>query len=274
MTTMMNGTEVDVFEAGHGPLVVLLHSSVAGARQWRRLVERLSGTYHVKAVNLFGYGRTPAWTAARPQTLADQAALVEAVLPDGAEDIALVGHSFGGSVAMQAAAGLGRRVSRLVLIEPNPFGILRDHGRSEAFAEVTRLRDIVQQGGAGGEWMAAAAQFADYWNGEGTWDAATPERRIAFAEGLKPNVHEWDAIMNETTPLQDWAERLPGSTLVVEAADTVRPIREIVGLMREMTPWQVATIPRGGHMAPLTHPELVNPLVAGFLDRRDDAASR
>ena len=32
---------VDFLEAGAGPLVVLLHSSVSGARQWRRLIDDL-----------------------------------------------------------------------------------------------------------------------------------------------------------------------------------------------------------------------------------------
>lgn len=263
---MVTSNGIDVIEAGAGPLVVLVHSSVAGARQWRRLVERLAGTRHVKAVNLFGYGRTPAWPAGRTQTLADQAALVEAIVPQRADDIALVGHSFGGAVAMRAAADLGRRVSRLILIEPNPFSILRDHGRSEAFAEAMRLRDIVKRHGAKGEWAAAAEQFADYWGGEGSWSAMAPERRAAFAEGLKPNFHEWDAVMNETTSLQDWADRLPKSSLVIHDPNTARPIREIVALMAEATPWRMTAIPHGGHMAPLTHPELVNPLVADFLN--------
>ena len=155
---MIKKAEIDVLEAGRGPLVVLMHSSVSGARQWRRLSEDLAIKWHVMAVNLFGYGRTPAWTATRPQTLADQAALIKAVVPDGAQNIALVGHSFGGSVAMRVAADLGKRVSRVVLIEPNPFTVLRDHGRVEAFAEIVRLRDIVKRNGEKGEWAAAAEQ--------------------------------------------------------------------------------------------------------------------
>ena len=267
---MLKKAEIDVLEAGRGPLVVLMHSSVSGARQWRRLSEDLAIKWHVMAVNLFGYGRTPAWTATRPQTLADQAALIKAVVPDGAQNIALVGHSFGGSVAMRVAADLGKRVSRVVLIEPNPFTVLRDHGRVEAFAEIVRLRDIVKRNGEKGEWAAAAEQFADYWGGEGSWSAMGPERRAAFAAGLKPNFHEWDAVMNETTSLRSWAQYLPRSSLVIHDANTARPIREIVALISGTTPWQVTTIPRGGHLAPLTHPELVNPLVADFLDRGNE----
>lgn len=258
---------VDYVEAGHGPLVVLVHSSVSGARQWRKLIEVLAGSFHVKAVNLFGYGRTPAWTGSRSQTLADQAALIEAVIPEDAEDIALVGHSFGASVAMRAAANLGRRVNRLVLLEPNPFSLLRDNGRLEAFAEAAKLRDVVKTRGAKGEWSAAAEEFANYWGGAGTWEAMGPDRREAFAEALKPNIHEWDAVMNETTSLQSWADQLPANSLVVHDANTVRPIREIVELLSAATGWRIATIPRGGHMAPLTHPDLVNPLVADFLQR-------
>ena len=83
----IKSADVDLLEAGHGPLVVLVHSSVSGARQWRKLVELLARSYHVKAVNLFGYGRTPSWAAARSQTLADQAALIEAIVPDHATDV-------------------------------------------------------------------------------------------------------------------------------------------------------------------------------------------
>ena len=53
---------VDYLEAGAaGPVVMLVHSSVAGARQWRRLMEDLKEGFRVRAVNLFGYGKTPAW---------------------------------------------------------------------------------------------------------------------------------------------------------------------------------------------------------------------
>ena len=164
---------------------------------------------------------------------------------------------------MRAAAHLGSRVSRLVLLEPNPFYLLRDTGRMEAFGEAARLRDIVKTHGARGEWTIAAEEFADYWGGSGTWKATTPDRRATFVEALKPNFHEWDAVMNETTPLTAWGAQLPA--LIVYDANTVRPIREIVELMRDVTTWQIKTMPRGGHMAPLTHPDLVNPMVAEFL---------
>src|ERR1700689_1712575 len=111
--------EVDFIEAGSGPLVVLLHSSVAGARQWRRLIDDLKPDFQVRAVNLIGYGKTPPWRSATPQSLDDQADLVEAALPANAGAFSLVGHSFGGAVAMKLAARLRGRVTRLALLEHN-----------------------------------------------------------------------------------------------------------------------------------------------------------
>lgn len=259
-------TFVDTLTAGSGPAVVLVHSSVAGVRQWRRLVGDLEGRFHVIAPNLFGYGRTPPWEGPEPQTLADQAGLITASLAGVAKGIRLVGHSFGGSVAMKAAEMLGPRVDRLILLEPNPFYLLRQHGRWDAYAEAVDLRDWIKACGAAGEWVKAAERFADYWGGEGSWASMPDERRVAFAEALKPNFHEWDAVMNETTTLDEWKAGLPANTVVLSSASTVRPIRDIVALLRENCPgWRFEDIAAGGHMAPLTRPDLVNPLVGSLL---------
>lgn len=258
---------VDSVEAGSGPVVVLVHSSAAGARQWRRLMGELEDRYRVIAPNLFGYGATPAWTAEASQTLDDQAGLVASALPDAGASISLVGHSFGGSVAMKAAARLGSRVEKLVLLEPNPFSLLEQHGHDGAYAEIMDIRNLVVGCGETGEWAAAAEGFANYWNGAGAWAAMPDDRKTAFAEALRQNYHEWDAVMDERTTIEEWADILPANTLVVSARQTARPIREIVALMRAGCPsWRFEEVADGGHMAPLTRPDLVNPIVAEFLD--------
>jgi pimeloyl-ACP methyl ester carboxylesterase len=258
---------VDFVEAGSvGPVVMLVHSSVSGARQWRSLMEDLRDRFRVRAVNLFGYGKTPPWPAEATQSLDDQARLVEAALPADAGEIYLVGHSFGGSVAMKAAARLAGRVARLVLLETNPFYLLAQSGRIDAFAEAMELRDCVKKFGALGEWATAAEKFADYWGGAGTWREMTLERRSAFAEALKPNFFEWDAVMNEATSVEQWASLLPRATLLVCDPGTVLPIREIAALLRRSGPgWTYTEVPGAGHMAPLTRPDLINPLVGSFL---------
>jgi pimeloyl-ACP methyl ester carboxylesterase len=258
---------VDFIEAGTaGPTVMLVHSSVSGARQWTRLSDDLKDRFRVRAVNLFGYGKTPAWPAGRTQTLDDQARLVAAALPPDAGELCLVGHSFGGAVAMKVAARLSGRVRKLVLLETNPFNLLAQHGRTEAFAEAKALRDCIKTCGDRGEWAIAAETFADYWSGVGTWQGMRPERRIAFAQALQANYFEWDAVMNDTTTAAQWAALLPNDTLLISDSRSALPIRDITAILRRACPaWTYRDVPGAGHMAPLTRPELINPLVRAFL---------
>lgn len=258
-------SQANFVEAGSGPAVVLVHSSACGARQWRRLMDELNDEFHVRAVNLYGYGGTAPWSFGKPQSLDDQARLVEGALPTNAATLCLVGHCFGGSVAMKLAARLGNRVTALVLLETNPFYLLKQFGREEAFAEAMDLCNCIKTFGARGEWTIAAEKFADYWNGAGSWQNMSEEGRQAFCEALKPNFFEWDAVMNETTPAEEWGRLLPRATFLVSDPNTVLPIREITTILRRTCPaWAYKEV-AGGHMAPLTRPDLINPLIRSFL---------
>lgn len=251
---------VDFVAAGAGPTVVLIHSSVAGAGQWRQIMARLSDRYRLIAVNLYGYGATNPWDGPADQTLDDQARLLAGIMAEADQPLSIVGHSFGGSVSMKLAALFPDCVDRLVLIEPNPFYLLRLAGRDDAFHEAMTLRNCIKENGHAGTWAAAAAVFADYWTGAGSWDAMSEDRRAKFADALMPNFHEWDAVMNETMTVDDWRGALPGDTTVISAADTVRSIAEIVDVLSTACPgWRFEELPEGGHMAALTRPDLMIP---------------
>ncbi len=97
MPVISSGTlEIDYSDEGHGPPVVLIHSSVSGNRQWRSLTDSLTDRYRVLAPNLYGYGGTTPWPDVAPQSLFAQAQIVLAVCEGLGEPVHLVGHSFGG----------------------------------------------------------------------------------------------------------------------------------------------------------------------------------
>jgi pimeloyl-ACP methyl ester carboxylesterase len=129
-----------------------------------------------------------------------------------------------------------------------------------------------------GDWPKVAERFADYWLGSGSRDSMPDKRRRAFVDSLPPNFHEWDAIMEEEAIVDDW-KRLTARTLLVSDAATRRPIREIVEIFAKACPhWTFRSVTGCGHMAPLTHPELINPIVREFLDsgtigRRNEMAT-
>jgi pimeloyl-ACP methyl ester carboxylesterase len=181
------------------------------------------------------------------------------------KNVSLVGHSFGGSVALKVAMLAELNVQNLVLLEPNPFWLLRQQNRLLAYEEARALRDHVKFYGVVGDWPVVAARFADYWLGRGTWKSMPDKRRAAFLEALVPNFHEWDAVMDESSALEQIGG-IAANTLLVSDPQTVLPIREIAGLFVErFSHWRYCSVAGAGHMAPVTNPDLINPIIADFL---------
>ena len=110
-----------------------------------------------------------------------------------------------------------------------------------------------------------AERFTGYFNGDQAWEATPPERRKAVAEMLRPNFFEWDFISQPITTR--WFEGISAPTLLMRSLDTRPALHYMVELLRQSFPrWQLTEIGSGGHMAPLTRPDLVNPVIARFLD--------
>jgi pimeloyl-ACP methyl ester carboxylesterase len=260
-------TGVDYVEMGDGPVVVLVHCSMSGARQWQALMQALAPRRRLRAVNLFGYGRTPAWPGAAPPTLDDYAELVLAAVPEGERDIAVIGHSFGGAVAMQAARRLGARAGRLVLLEPSLFSLLRLAGRDGAFAEIAGVAARMRRQAEAGALEAAARDFIIYWAGEAAWAQTPPERQSANMRAVALVLDEFGAVFAARPTPAEWAAALPAHTLLVSAPATTRAAREMVEVLAEAAPgWTRTRVAQGGHMAPITHAPLVNAAIAAFLD--------
>jgi len=262
-----DGVRIDYREAGQGEAVILIHSSAFGLGQWRKLMDAIAPRFRAIAYNLYGYGETTAWPGSRLQTMRDQAALTLALADRLKGPVHLVGHSGGGSIAMKAALALGPRLASLALLEPSAFHLLQQHGRLAAYAEVCALWDDVKRFGAVSDWERMAERFADYWNAPGTWAATLPERRQALLRILPSVLHEVDALLADTDAISTLAP-FAARTLLVSADDTARPSREIAEVMAAQLPgltWR--RISQGGHMAPLTRSDLVNPLVIAHLER-------
>ena len=257
--------DLEYADTGSGPAVVLVHSSASGLRQWRRLVESLQDRYRLIAVNLFGYGRTSPWPGARTLSVADQAELIAAAAELAQEPVALVGHSLGGLVAMEAAARLFDRVRTLIAFEPILFGYLQAHGPASAY-EIANLANRFNALAQAGDWNAAGECFIDYWAAPGTWAAMPEDRKVNTMAMLPPVVHEWRMATAGVRPLEGWGA-IAVPVHLIHAADSRAPTRAIVKLLAETYPdWRRHEVPSGGHMAPLSRPDLVNPLIAAALD--------
>jgi pimeloyl-ACP methyl ester carboxylesterase len=107
-------------EEGSGPPLLLLHGLGESSFTWHDVVPALSTRHRVIAVDLKGFGRSE-----KPDDNAysadDQAALVASfIVARSLETITLVGHSFGGTVALRTALveSMRRtnRIARIVVV--------------------------------------------------------------------------------------------------------------------------------------------------------------
>lgn len=253
-------------EAGAGPSVVCLHSSASSSGQWRSLMDRLGGRYRIIAADLYGCGKTPAWPHKEMQ-LDDEVALLEPVLQAAGPRFHLVGHSLGGAIALKAALRHPDRLQSLVLIEPALFSILMaDAPQSAAARDIFALHTDTMRLVDEGKPDAAAERFVDYWMGQGAWRALPEARRTVLAATVTAVRPESHALFADPTPLSAFGT-IMAPTLFITGTHSKPSARAVARLLTGVLPRvRVAEIDDVGHMAPVTHPETINPLIERFLD--------
>ena len=114
-TVQISDQEARVLDAGSGPVVVVLHGWGGRIESMAPVIECLSESFRVVAIDLPGFGESPiphgTWGTA------DYAAFVRDVLGSlGIERAHLVGHSFGAKTSLHLAATYGSLVDKLVLV--------------------------------------------------------------------------------------------------------------------------------------------------------------
>jgi pimeloyl-ACP methyl ester carboxylesterase len=120
-TAMLNGHEYSYFDSGQGPAILFIHGLTGSRRNWAHLVDALDTDHRVLAPDLFGHG-----TSAKPMgdySLGAHAATLRDLLDLlGVSRVTLVGHSFGGGIAMQFCYLFPERVECLVLVSSGGLG--------------------------------------------------------------------------------------------------------------------------------------------------------
>ena len=118
----VEGVDLHWSETGSGRPLVVLHGLADSHHSWRAVTRALAKRYHVYSLDLPGCG-----CSARPDTgydLDDQARLTAAWLDRlGLEQVDLVGHSYGGGVALWLLLYRASAVRRLALVAPGGLGV-------------------------------------------------------------------------------------------------------------------------------------------------------
>lgn len=245
-----------------GSPVVLIHSTGMSSQQWKRLAARLSTSHRVLLPDLIGYGESSSWPRDAVFHWHLDVLGVEALLDTLDEPAHVVGHSYGGLVALGAALHRRRAVRSLSLVEPVAYGVLHatgDEAALEALAdEPTTTPTLPDAPEAGERWLQ---WFVDYWNGPGAW-AQLPERaRTSFLSAVDVCYGEVRSLASDRTPPSVWAT-LTAPTLLVRGERSPRAARRVAetlaGCIRGAT---LRDVPGAGHMAPITHESEVSAMI-------------
>lgn len=248
------------------PPVVLLHSSGMSSRQWGRLKEVLGGEYHVLTPDFLGSGERPPWPDAQPFDLSMDVDLIDRLLSGLGERAHLVGHSYGGLIALALARRSPRLVRSLALYDPVAFGVLHGANDREGLQDLDRLGTQAvfsdEERGGGDEWFEA---FVDYWNGKGGWRALPPSTREAFLRVGRKVFREVLALSRERTPAAAYSG-LQAPLLLLGGAQSPAAARRVVAILAEAVPGaRSMSVEGAGHMGPLTHANVVNEAILRHL---------
>lgn len=120
--------------------LLYVHGFISSRRHWRPVVQRLRlAGWRQLAVDLPGFGESG--QLSRPHRLEDYADAVAALLASLGLRPVVVGHSFGGMVAVDLADRHPARVGGLVLVAP--AGLPHPHHRIPAWVRVPVLADLL-----------------------------------------------------------------------------------------------------------------------------------
>jgi pimeloyl-ACP methyl ester carboxylesterase len=256
--------------ASAAPAVICLHSSASSARQWAPLREALGTGFRTVAPDLLGYGPENNWAFERALSLDDEARQIEPLIAAEDDGVHLVGHSYGGAVALHLALRNPGRVKSVSLYEPVLFNLLHEDPASRVPAvEISSVRIAVRRAVYSGRAEQAAQMFVDYWSGPGAWGALPDKRRHPIVARMRKVDAEFDAVFYNVTSLAAY-RRLAMPILAMVGETTRRPPRQILDLLFTVLPdARRQEIAGAGHLGSLTHADDVNARIRAFLDAQE-----
>lgn len=260
------------WETGHrGRPVVLIHSGSNSASQWHDLAAHLADRHHVLAPDLYNCGQTSNWPGPGPLTFDAEAELVLALIERFGGQAHIVGHSFGGGVALRIAAREPAAVDTLTLIEPPGYPMLSAAGRGDLYADYAGVRDRFLAAAASEDHEDAWRTFIDHYHGRiGAWEALSERARRSLMARTPTQIGVYQAQDSNPTTLKDIA-RLGAETLLIRGEHAAIAECGVCDLIAEAAPDTRSLVIAGaGHMSPLSHSDEVAVAIDAHIGRGGD----
>lgn len=259
----IEGSNLHFVIKGSGQPVVLVHGNPGSCQDWSRLYAPLSAHYHAMAFDRPGHGHSDRPNHNGAVTVEVQAKLLCAALDQlRVERPILVGHSWGGALALVYAMLYPRDVAGLVLLAPAVYE--SDDGVSflsklPAWPVIGDVMNFLFTPLLGA-WLVRT----DLQKAFAPDSVPNTYLRHTLSEWTRPKKVKWysidDALLNESLP-----KLSPGYSgvqlplvIVTGDSDQIVPAEENAHRLHEALPQsELIVLPKTGHQIPFTRPDAV-----------------
>ncbi len=181
---------IDYDESGRGPTVVLVPGSCSTGAAWRPVISRWEGRFRAVTTSLLGYGGTAERRTDADTDISLEAEILERVIRRAGCPVHLVGHSFGGLVALAVALRDRVPLLSLSILEAPAAELLRSLGEYRHYRAFRSMLDVYFAAFRAGEPNAIEVMI-DFYGGAGTF-ASWPQRVRDYAVATTAvNVLDW-----------------------------------------------------------------------------------
>jgi pimeloyl-ACP methyl ester carboxylesterase len=252
---------IDYDECGEGPTVVLVPGSCSTGAAWRPIIAQWENGFRCVTTSLLGYGGTAERRTTLDADISHEAEMLEAVIRRASCPVHLVGHSFGGLVALAVALRNEVKLLSLTIIEAPAAELLRSPGEHQHYRAFREMTDSYFAAFRAGE-KAAIESMIDFYGGAGTF-AAWPQRvRSYAAETTAVNILDWASAYGFQPSSASLAKvKIP--TLVLRGGASHPAVqRANERLAERMQQASVVTLAGAAHFMISTHAEEVAWMIA------------
>jgi pimeloyl-ACP methyl ester carboxylesterase len=274
----IHGHRIRYRMTGSGPALLLLHGMASSAETWRFVVPTLARRFTIIAPDMLGHGDT-----AKPRTeysLGAQANMLRDLLALlGQERATLIGHSFGGGVAMQFAYQFPERCERLILVGAGGLGpevnsllrLLTLPGAQQVLPIFCsdRLREAVTRiaNWAGRHGLRASPVVEEIWRGYSS--LTTEDGRAAFFRTLNAVIdHEGQSV---SAADRLYLTSLVPTLIVWGADDAIIPVTHAHAAHDAIPHSRLHVFENAGHYPHCEMPDRFADLVTAFVGSTNPA---
>lgn len=255
---------VEFQETGSGPTVLFVPGSFATSAAWRGLQKRLPAGYRMVSTSLCGYGATVETRTLADPDMAHQLRVIEAAAARAGGPVHLVGHSFGGTIALASALAGTVEIRSVATFEANPLALIGNGDGDPLFEETRRMSAAFEAAYHAGE-ADAAGRIIDFWGGEGAF-AALPEVVRDYCRSTAwSNVLDWRTAFGFRATRADYATL--GIPVLLVRGEHANPAMVAItdALERSLPDVRSAVVAGAGHFLITTHAPDCARLLSDFL---------